>query len=166
MDEKILYLIILVILSAFFSGTELAFVVANKLKIEVRARKKNLAALSAKYFINHPQNFFSTILLGNNIVNIVYASLGAVFLQVLFGWSEIKILIVLSVVVLFFGEILPKYLARELADRVVLLLALPLRIVFYLYILLSKLHRLYPTRLFRLPVLNLITFITCSIKKI
>jgi len=133
MDEKILYLIILVILSALFSGTELAFVVANKLKIEVRARKKNLAALSAKYFVNHPQNFFSTILLGNNIVNIAYASLGTVFLQALFGWNEITILIVLSVVILFLGEIIPKYLARELADRAVLFTALPLRAVSYLF---------------------------------
>jgi len=133
MDEKILYLIILVVLSAFFSSTELAFVVANKLKIEVRARKKNLAALSAKYFINHPQNFFSTILLGNNIVNIAYASLGAIFLKALFGWNEITILIVLSVVILFLGEIIPKYLARELADRAVLFSALPLRAVSYLF---------------------------------
>jgi putative hemolysin len=133
MDVQILYLLILVLLSAFFSGTELAFVVANKLKIEVRARKKNLAALSAKYFINHPQNFFSTILIGNNIVNIAYASLGAVFLKVLFGWSEIKILIILSAVILFFGEIIPKYLARELADRLVLPTSLPLRAAYYLF---------------------------------
>ena len=89
------------LLSAFFSGTELAFVVANKLKIEVRARKKNLAALSAKYFINHPQNFFSTILIGNNVVNIAYASLGTVFLSTLFGWSELIILTVLSIIILF-----------------------------------------------------------------
>lgn len=132
MDEKILYLLILVLLSAFFSGTELAFVVSNKLKIEIRARKKNLAALSAKYFINHPQNFFSTILLGNNAVNIAYASLGAVFLKAIFGWNEITILVVLSVVILFLGEIIPKYLARELADRAVLLTALPLRAASYL----------------------------------
>jgi putative hemolysin len=133
MDIKLIYLLLLLLLSAFFSGTELAFVVANKLKIEVRARKKNLAALSAKYFINHPQNFFSTILIGNNIVNIAYASLGAVFLDVLFGWSEITILVVLSVIILFFGEIIPKYLARELADRFVLLTSLPLRAVSYLF---------------------------------
>ena len=138
MDVQILYLLILVLLSAFFSGTELAFVVANKLKIEVRARKKNLAALSAKYFINHPQNFFSTILIGNNAVNIAYASLGTVFLNVLFGWSEIKILIILSVVILFFGEIIPKYLARELADRLVLLTSLPLRFFSYLFYPLVK----------------------------
>jgi CBS domain containing-hemolysin-like protein len=132
MDHQLIYLLILILLSGFFSGTELAFVVANKLKIEVRARKKNLAALSAKYFINHPQIFFSTILIGNNAVNIAYASLGAVFLNVLFGWNEIKILIVLAAVLLFFGEIIPKYIARELADRLVLPIALPLRAVSYL----------------------------------
>jgi putative hemolysin len=133
MDIQLLYLLILVLLSAFFSGAELAFVVANKLKIEVRARKKNLAALSAKYFINHPQIFFSTTLIGNNVVNIVYASLGAIFLNALFGWSEIKILFVLSGIIVFFGEIIPKYLARELADRLVLLTSLPLRAASYLF---------------------------------
>jgi len=132
MDDKILYLIILVLLSAFFSGTELAFVVANKLKIEVRARKKNIAALNAKYFINNPQNFFSTILIGNNIVIIAYASLSAIFLSSIFGWSEITILLVSSLIILLFGEILPKYFARELADRAVVLTAIPLRVVSYL----------------------------------
>jgi len=132
MDEKILFLLILVFLSAFFSGTELAFVVANKLKIEIRARKKNLAALSAKYFINHPQIFFSTILLANNIVLIAYASLSAIFLSSIFGWGEITILLVSSLVILLFGEILPKYFARELADRAVILTALPLRAASYL----------------------------------
>lgn len=132
MEHQIIYLVILLALSAFFSGTELAFVVANKLKIEVRARKKNLAALSAKYFMNNPQNFFSTILIGNNIVNITYASLATVYLTALFGWSEIRILVVTSVIVLFIGEIIPKYIGRELADRLVLLTALPLRAVSYL----------------------------------
>ena len=132
MDIRLFYLIILVLLSAFFSGTELAFVVANKLKIEVRARKKNFASLSAQYFINHPQNFFSTLLIGNNVVNIAYASLGAVFLASLFGWSEITILIVTSLVILFFGEIIPKYFARELADQVVVISSIPLRICSYI----------------------------------
>lgn len=132
MEHQIIYLILLVALSAFFSGTELAFVVANKLKVEVRARKKNLAAISAKYFVNNPQNFFSTILIGNNIVNIAYASLGAVYLSSIFGWSELTILIVLSSVILFFGEIIPKYVARELADRLILLTSLPLRAFSYL----------------------------------
>jgi CBS domain containing-hemolysin-like protein len=119
-------------MSGFFSGTELAYVVANKLKIEVRARKKNLAALHAQYFVEHPQAFFSTILIGNNIVNIALASLSAVFFVTLFGWGELTILIVSSAIILIFGEILPKYFSRELADRVILVSAIPLRFFKYL----------------------------------
>jgi putative hemolysin len=133
MDIKILYLVILILLSAFFSGTELAFVVANKLKIEIRARKKNLSAISAQFFINNPHNFFSTILIGNNIVLIAYASLSAVFLSSLFGWNEFTILIVSSAVILFFGEIIPKYFGRELADLFVIFTAIPLRICSYIF---------------------------------
>ena len=147
MDIRLVYLLILILLSAFFSGTELAFVVANKLKIEVRARKKTLTALSAQYFMNHPQNFFSTILIGNNIVNITYASLGAVFLVSLFGWSEFTILIVTSLVILFFGEIIPKYFARELADQVVVITSLPLRIFSYLFYPFVKLTSAFSNRI-------------------
>jgi len=68
MSYEIIVLIILICISGFFSGTEIAFVVANKIKIEIKARKKNLSAQSAFYFVKNPQTFFSTILIGNNIV--------------------------------------------------------------------------------------------------
>jgi len=132
MDIKLILLIILLVLSGFFSGSEMAYVVANKLKIELRARKKNFAALQAQFFVEHPQIFFSTILIGNNVVNISIASLSAVFLSVIFGWNEFTILLVSTIVILIFGEILPKYFARELADRAVFISAIPLRFIFYL----------------------------------
>ena len=132
MDPQLIYLIILLVLSGFFSGTELAFVVANKLKIEIRSRKSNPAAKAAHYFIEHPQTFFSTILIGNNVVNITLASLSAIFLAKLFGFGELTILLVSSFVILLFGEILPKYFARELADRIVLWTSIPLRIIAYI----------------------------------
>jgi CBS domain containing-hemolysin-like protein len=132
METELIYLLFLLVLSGFFSGTEIAYVVANKLKIEVRARKKNFAALHAQFFAEHPQNFFSTILIGNNIVNIALASLSAVFLAAIFGWGEITIVIISSAILLLFGELLPKYFSRELADRVILISAIPLRIFSYL----------------------------------
>jgi len=131
MDIHLLYLIILLLLSGFFSGTEIAFVVANKLKIEVRARKKGMAAVNAHYFATNPQTFFSTILIGNNVVNIAFASLSAVFLAEIFGFNELSILLISSFVILLIGEIIPKYFARELADVVVLLFSIPLRIFSY-----------------------------------
>ncbi|RKY92303.1 MAG: HlyC/CorC family transporter [Ignavibacteriae bacterium] len=132
MIEQFILLVVLLLLSGFFAGTELAFIVANKLKIEVKARNKELTAKNAQYFINHPETFFSTILIGNNIVNVALASLSAVFLASLFGLSDLSILIVSTFFILMFGEIIPKYFSRELSDRVVLLSAIPLRAAYFL----------------------------------
>ncbi len=134
MSLEIILLIVLIIVSGFFSGTEIAFVVANKIKIEVKARKNNLTAKNALYFINNPQIFFSTILIGNNIVIIAFASISAIVLSSIFSLNEFEILLISSIVILLFGELIPKYLARELSERLVLLTALPLRIIaFVLY---------------------------------
>jgi putative hemolysin len=124
-------LIILIALSAFFAGSEIAFVTGSKLKIEIKARKKNLAASSALFFTNNPQNFFSTILLGNTIVNITFASMSALFLKYL-GFNEFSILIISSLVLLIFGELLPKYISTEIPDRVILFVSIPLKGVSYL----------------------------------
>jgi magnesium and cobalt exporter, CNNM family len=131
MTNQLIILLILVLLSAFFSGSELAFVVANKLKIEVRARKKNFAAKSAYSFTKNPQYFFSTILIANNIINISFASLSAIILSTVFHLSEFSILIITTLILLLFGELIPKYFARELGDRIVLITSIPIRIVFY-----------------------------------
>jgi putative hemolysin len=129
MIQDILFLIILLLFSAYFSSTEMAFIVSNKLKIEVRARKKNIAAQSAFHFVKHPQSFFSTILIGNNIVNIGFASISTVVLAREFGWGEYKILFFVTLITLLVAELIPKYIAREGADSVILLVSLPLRIL-------------------------------------
>jgi CBS domain containing-hemolysin-like protein len=122
-------LTVLLILSAYFSSTEMAFIVANKLKIEVKARKKNIAAQSAYYFVKDNQAFFSTILISNTIVNISFASIAAIVFAQHFGWSEYKILFSITIITLLFGELIPKYIAREAADSAVLILSVPLRII-------------------------------------
>ena len=147
MIEQFILLIILLLLSGFFEGTELAFIVANKLKIEVKARKKELTAINAQYFINHPETFFSTILIGNNIVNVALASLSAVFLSSLFALSDFSILIISTFFILLFGEIIPKYFSRELSDRVVLLSAMPLRVASFLLYPFVKLSSLLSKKL-------------------
>ncbi len=134
MINDLLILIILLALSAFFSASEIAFILSNKIKLEIKARKKNFAAQNALYFSQHPQNFFSTMLIGNNVSNIAFASLSAVLLSTIFNLDEFTILILSTVVLLFIGELIPKYLAREFADRFNLLSSIPLRAVsFILY---------------------------------
>jgi CBS domain containing-hemolysin-like protein len=132
MLNDILILLVLLLLCGFFSAAEIAFVTGNKLKIEIRARKKNLAAKSALYFTNDPRKFFSTILLGSTIINISFASLSALFLSRVFGMHELNILLISTLIMLIFGELLPKYLSREIADRVVFIAAIPLRIISFI----------------------------------
>ena len=69
-----------ILLSGFFSGSEIAFVTANKLKLEVASRKNNLISSSIGFFTKNPNTFITTTLVGNNIVNVVYATLMALFL--------------------------------------------------------------------------------------
>lgn len=134
MINHLLTLFILLLLSAFFASSEIAFIVGNKIKIEIRARSKNISALNARYFINHPDLFFSTIIISNNLVSIAFASLSTIFLNELFSLGNFSILIITSALLLIFGELIPKYFGKELADRLIMFSAIPLRLVtFILY---------------------------------
>lgn len=119
----------LIILSAYFSASEMAYIISNKIKLEIKSRKNNLAAQSALYFVRKPERFFSTVLIGNNIVNIAFASVSAIVLSKLFGWNDYIILVVVTLILLFFGELFPKYLAREISDLFYLVAAIPMRIL-------------------------------------
>lgn len=125
--EELILLVLLLILSGFFSGTEMAYIISSKLKIEIKAKKRTPTATSAFFFKSNPQTFFSTVLIGNNIINVAWSSLSAVFLAAIFGLNELDILLLSSFLLLVFGELLPKYFAGENADRIFLFSALPLR---------------------------------------
>lgn len=139
MISDLFVLLFLLLMSGFFSASEIAFIVSNKIKIELRARKKNLTAENAFYFVKNPELFFSTILISNNIVNIAFASLSSVLFYNIFGFSEFTILIVSTILLLMFGEILPKFIGSELADLFVLVSSTPLRILNYLFYPIGKL---------------------------
>lgn len=129
---EIIGLALLLLISGFFSSSEIAFVVASKLKIELRARKNNLSAKIISYFSENHEVFFSTILISNNIANITFASLIALFLATTFGLNDFEILLLSTTLLLFFGELLPKYFAREHPDSIILFAAIPLRIFSFL----------------------------------
>ncbi len=103
-----------------------------KLKLKLEQEKKNLPLKSAYFFANKPQEFFSVILIGNNIVNIAFASISTIILASAFGLHELSILFISTFFLLIFGELIPKYFSRELADRVILVSAFPLRILYFI----------------------------------
>ena len=128
--------------SAFFSASEIAFVAANRLKVEVKARQQGLVGRHILGFLARPADFLTTVLVGNNVALVVYSTVMAVQLQaplerllqdqlhIPASGLEAGVLVAQSLlagtIVLFVGEILPKTITREMADRVLMLLALPL----------------------------------------
>ena len=136
-----LLIILMLVLSGFFSGTEIAYVSANRLKLEIRARKNTLGARHLGYFLKNPDSFLSTTLIGNNIVNVLYATLMTIFLtDTINEWysalmGEIPtdvILLVLqttvaSFFVMVFGEVIPKAMFRTYPDLLISILSTPLR---------------------------------------
>lgn len=139
MGIELLFLVILIVFSAFFSSSEMSYIVANRLKIEIKAGKNNPAAQSAHHFVTNPNSFYSTILIGNNIANITYASISTLLLSSYFGLNEIEILLVSTVIILFLGELIPKYLGRELGTGLFIFYAIPLRIIYFILFPLVKL---------------------------
>lgn len=114
----ILAMIVCVILSGYFSATETAFSSLNRTRIKTMAengnkRAKLVYALSEKY-----DKLISTILIGNNIVNIALASLGTVlFVQVMGDIGATVSTVIVTVVVLIFGEISPKSIAKDCPEK-------------------------------------------------
>ena len=139
---ELLYILLVVIVSAFFSGSEMAFVTANKLKLEIESRKNTIRGRSIHFFNKNPETFLTTTLVGNNIVNVLYATLMAIFLAEpialvysnLFNTEPLSSTVLIiqtliaSVVILIFGEILAKAIFRSQADFFIKIIALPLRI--------------------------------------
>jgi len=137
---EIFVLFIALLLIAFFSGIEIAFVSANKLRIELLKEKGSSAARIIADFNDHPSQFISTMLIGLNISLVLFGSVNAnYFTHEHFPFlpsGEIKLLLVQTVFttffILIFGELLPKILFRVNADQTLLLLAYPAKYLFYL----------------------------------
>lgn len=121
---QLIILIILVLLSSFFSSAETAFSTVNRIRIETLAEEGNKSAKRALKVIDNYSKMLSTVLIGNNIVNIAASSLATVFSARLFGSWAIGIATgILTVVVLLFGEIVPKTFAKLKNDTLVLVYA-------------------------------------------
>ena len=119
MITYIAILVICVILSAYFSATETAFSSLNKTRLRTLAEKGNKKAALANSLAEDYDKLLSTILIGNNIVNIGASSLGTVlFVQLLGGDMGAAVsTIVITIVVLIFGEISPKSLAKDSPEK-------------------------------------------------
>lgn len=116
-----IFLVLLLVASAFFSASETAFSSLNKIRMKNRADNGDKRAKRALKIAEHFDKTLSTILVGNNVVNMASASIATVLVTNLLGPSGAAIATgVMTVLVLIFGEILPKTYAKENSEQVAL----------------------------------------------
>ncbi|MDT8413633.1 MAG: hemolysin family protein [Vicingaceae bacterium] len=154
-SSDIIFILIAMLFSALFSGMEIAFVTANRLKIELSSKKGVFSGKILSFFLKKPAKFISALLIGNNIALVIYSILMAKLLEpIIYEKITTNDLIVLliqtiisTILILFFSEFLPKSLLRINPNKALTLAAIPLQIVYVI---------LYPFTLLVLVVSNLI----------
>jgi len=128
--SNILIIVILILIAAFFSMAETAFSTCNKVRIKLKAEDGNRHAKLAMKVIDNYDKSLVTILIGHNVVNFVASSL-ATLVAVSFianeGVASVVSTVILTILVLFFGEVLPKNIAKANAEKACLILAYPVR---------------------------------------
>lgn len=134
----------LLLLEAFFSGSEICFISANRARIFQRAKEKIPEALLAKSLISNPERLFSTTVVGTTIAISSVTTVVAVFLAHRYGPSgEWMSFAVLTPLILIFGEFVPKLVGRSRADTLVFSLARPLYYASFVLYPITKLLTLY-----------------------
>lgn len=149
MEPLIPYLILTItalVFSAFFSGMEIAFVSSNKVKAEIDIKKGGLVSQILNIFYAHRETFISTLLVGNNIVNVVYG-IGIAWLlkEPLESWlgdNEALVLLVQTIIstaiVLVMSEFLPKTVFRINPNKSLRIFAVPLLMLYLILYPISK----------------------------
>ena len=156
MTNLIIGLIVTMAFSAFFSGMEIAFVSSNRLRAEMDREKNGLAQRAIDVFYRHPNNFVSTMLVGNNIALVVYGILFAnIFDATLFyplsdGMRVTADTLLSTVVVLFTGEFLPKTIFKSNPNTMLTVFALPAYICYLVLYPISRFATLLSRGLLRI----------------
>lgn len=129
----VIIMVVLVILSAYFSATETAFSSLNKTKIKALCEKEDKRAQLTYKISEEYDKLISTILIGNNIVNIGLASIGTILFVKIYGDIGATIsTAVITVVVLIFGEISPKSIAKDCPEKFAMFSAPVMKVLMWL----------------------------------
>ena len=139
-------MVILVLLSAFFSSAETAFSSLNKVRLKARENEKNSKKIQRTLKLSENYDMvLSTILIGNNIVNIASTSIATLFFTGLLGDNSdlgaTVSTVVMTIVVLIFGEITPKTIAKEVAESYAVAISPVLKAFIFIFYPLNILFR-------------------------
>lgn len=134
-----LYISIILIFSAFFSGSEIAYTSSDKLRIELDRTRGGIISSILNFLYRSPDRFITTMLLGNNVALVIYGILMAyVFEPIFYSWVESDVVVLTlqsifaTVIILFAGEFIPKVMFRINPNLSMRLMAIPLVIIYCL----------------------------------
>ena len=157
-------IIVLVLLSGFFSGTETAFSCANKIKLKTYvAQGKRRAKAVYNFADENYDKLVTAILIGNNIVNLTASALGTILFSKLIASADVAATVstvVLTVVVLIFGEITPKFFASVYPEKMCFILYPVMQFFFWILFPLSRIFDFYKAglrKLFKLKKDDVVT---------
>ena len=163
MTDTIIGLFATMIFSAFFSGMEIAFVSSNRMLAEMERGKNGMAQKAIAFFYRHPNNFVSTMLVGNNIALVIYGILFAqIFDATLFsslgdGERVTADTLASTIVVLFTGEFIPKLIFKSNPNKMLSLFALPAMICYILLYPISRFATFLSKCMLRMVGIRMVT---------
>ena len=163
MTDTFIGLFATMIFSAFFSGMEIAFVSSNRMLAEMERGKNGMAQKAIAFFYRHPNNFVSTMLVGNNIALVIYGILFAqIFDATLFsslgdGERVTADTLASTIVVLFTGEFIPKLIFKSNPNKMLSLFALPAMICYILLYPISRFATFLSKGMLRMVGIRMVT---------
>jgi len=142
MDYSFLIIILMLVLSAFFSGMEIAYVSSNKIHIEIEKKQNNFIAKILQRITKRPSKFIATMLVGNNIALVVYGFfMGDVLMEYIPLEGALGLFVqtvVSTLVILLTAEFLPKVFFQIYANNLVKIFAFPAYLFYLLFSLISE----------------------------
>ncbi len=142
MDYSIIIILAMLILSAFFSGMEIAYVSSNKIHIEIEKKQNNFLAEVLKKITKRPSKFIATMLVGNNIALVIYGFfMGDLLMEFipLAGFTGLLVQTIIStLIILLTAEFLPKVFFQIYANSLVKVFAVPAYLFYLLFSFISE----------------------------
>jgi CBS domain containing-hemolysin-like protein len=142
MDYNLITIISMLILSAFFSGMEIAYVSSNKVHIAIEKNQKSFLGTVLKKITSRPSKFIATMLVGNNIALVVYGFyMGEMLMQFLDLEGIVSLLVqtvISTIVILITAEFLPKVFFQIYANKLMKFFAIPAYFFYFLFSIISE----------------------------